>query len=192
VVGVEPAERRAARTCITYTSTTVRDAALSGYNVFGGVATAGVAEVLPESERAMFAALVEDGTDVPLCHLNRLVRRTATCEHMACTTDAAGRCTCERFAGGGGGDGTAPPPHEEPGTARKSTIDFIRFRTLFLDEALSAVQECDYLELFFGRRPPPYDEYFAPLMIRGRILDATQQRVLITRVAFVAPNYDDK
>lgn len=173
-MGAQEFEGGESRTRINYTASTRKDAALTGYDVFDEAA------LLPQSERDMFAELDAGGTAVRLCHLDRLVRREAVCEHVACVMHE-GAPTCVRALG-----------PDEGGTARMSLIDTIRFRLRFLDEAASMVQDCDYVELFLGRMAPPRDEHFCPLLIRARSLDEAQTRASMTRMVYLSPKADDK
>jgi hypothetical protein len=174
IMGLDVHGKTSGSMCIKYTSTTRHDTVLSGYELLRDNAP------VAESERAMFAALSECGSAVPLCHLDRLVRRTSAqpCDHLTCVDDPeSGLPTCQR---------------DETQATRMSQIDHIRFRTRFIDEALAVLADSEYIEMFFGRLNPPADENFVPLMVRGRILDAKRERVLMSRCVYVCPALEEK
>lgn len=192
---------------LSYTESTNKDAAFADYDIFDDDAH------LPESEYAMFEEL---NSKIALVHFNRLQRRTSICPHMMCTTDANGVPTCERFKeqyleeepvvveetkDGEDSDSeddneenkkNAEPEEFEGGTARMSSLDNVRFRLCFVHEALKAAANSDYIEMFFGRCPPPGDKIFAPLLLRSRALNTAERRTSLVTMVYVSPKYDDK
>jgi hypothetical protein len=81
---------------------------------------------------------------------------------------------------------------DEPTATRMSQVDYIRFRTRFIEDAITVLQDSEYIEMFFGRLEPPDDESFAPIMIRGRVMNDTRTTVLMTRAIFVSPAVAEK
>ena len=191
IMGFDGDTKTSGQVCVNYTDTTKKDTVLSGYKCFHGDADAPEARtVVGEQERAVLDTLTAAGSKVMLCHLDRLVRRTTNCAHMDCLLDeppldeATGaptrepRPTCRR---------------DEATAARLAQIDSVRFRTKFLTQALATLAgNSEFIELFFGRKRPPEDDEFYPMLMRGRVLNATRDRVLISRSVYVCVCLNEK
>jgi len=178
VLGFDGDTKTSGQCCINYTDDTSKDRVLSAYKVFHGPSETDRCVITPE-ERAMMDAL--GASRVMLCHLDRLVRRTVTCAHMDCLLGdeaGGGRPTCRR---------------DETTAARLAQIDNARFRSKFVKSALATLDHnSEYLELFFGRKRPPEDDEFWPMMMRARVLNEARDRVLISRVVYVCVCLNEK
>jgi hypothetical protein len=197
VLGFDGDTKSTAVMCVQYTDDTQRDTPLSAYRALYGVEeVSGDNDArwrLNDAERAMLINLGVEAARTHVCHLDRLVKRTARCAHMDCITDGpaageapidpatnqpvVGRPTCRR---------------DETSTARMSQIDNIRFRTKFLKSALSTITDTDYVELFFGRQAPPDDETFFPLLMRGRVFNTEMTRTMMSRMVYISTLINEK
>jgi len=222
IIGFDGEGKTSGSKNINYTSETRRDTVLSAYDVFKSYRLRTSATQTDEerrhvapSEHEIYRALRAEGNNVMLCHLDRLVRRRTTCSHMDCLAGKSpinpttgkpevneltgepidGPPTCVRHTTTDGGDDTNGPViclQDEPLATRMSAIDSIRFRSIFLNNALATLLEAEHIELFFGRLDPPDDDVFCPLLMRGRTLDATGRLIMMENSVYVVPCEHEK
>lgn len=216
VCGYNNNTHMAASKSIRYTTSTKRDTVLSAYDVFASQRPlandsdeADLAQrTLPDSELAVFESL--RAGSVTLCHLDRLVQRQVRCTHMDCVAgeteidadtgnlevDAItgqrvpGPPTCERHAESGEVvplRGGIICSRDSGVMTRAAAIDSIRFHSKFLNDALTMVLDSEHVELFFGRCAAPDDHVFAPMLMRGRLLDGEGRRIMLERCVYVMP-----
>lgn len=187
VLGFDGEASRSGSVCINYTGDTSKDSVLSAYKVFHGASDAD-ANTITQDERNMLAQLAEQ--QILLVHLDRLVRRTTQCAHLDCLLDEP---PLDELTGQPTREPRPTCQREEMTVARLAQIDNIRLRMKFVRQAMATLcSNSDFIELFLGRKRPPEDDEYYPLLMRGRVLNAARDRVLISRVVYVSVCLNEK